>query len=99
MHPSQSFKHRGVSLYAHRCVQQHGPKTCLVAASSGNAGYAVACAAKELGVQSTIYLHIGVSESTVQLLESVDAKVVVVGHTYQEALGEAMKEVASNEYA
>lgn len=50
-------------------------------------------------MRSTIYLHVGVSESTVRLLESVDARVVVVGHTYQEALGEAMKEVAGDEHA
>ena len=72
---------------------------CLLAASSGNAGYAVAFVAKHLGVRSTIYLHVGVSENTVQLLESVDARVVVVGNTYQEALREAEKEAEADEHA
>lgn len=50
-------------------------------------------------MQSTIYLHVGVSESTVRLLESTGAKVVVAGETYQEALREAQREVVGNEHA
>ena len=34
-----------------------------------------------------------------QLLESVDARVVVVGNTYQEALREAEKEAEADEHA
>ncbi|KIJ17333.1 L-serine ammonia-lyase [Paxillus involutus ATCC 200175] len=62
-------------------------------ASSGNAGLAAAVAARKLGIRCTVYLPVVVAKDTQEMLRNQDAKVVLVGQIYSEAL-KAMHETA-----
>ncbi|KAG6844490.1 hypothetical protein H0H87_006564 [Tephrocybe sp. NHM501043] len=66
LHPSHSFKYRGLSLFAQRAIQTHGPNTHLIVASGGNAGLATACAAHALNLKCTVYLPTGAAQSTIE---------------------------------
>lgn len=68
----------------------------LVIASSGNAGLAAAWAANLLNVPCTIYLPRGVGQSTMEFMRKQNAKVVVVGDSYPEALQAAQQAVAAD---
>lgn len=70
-----------------------------VAASGGNAGLAVACAAHELGVRCTIYLPEGASENVLAFFKRQKANIKVKGKIYAEALKGAEEEVAADEKA
>ena len=54
--PSASFKIRGLGLAAERAVASGA--TRLVSSSGGNAGYAVACAGRAMGVPVTVVVPI-----------------------------------------
>ncbi|KAG6829843.1 hypothetical protein H0H92_003286 [Tricholoma furcatifolium] len=93
LHPSHSFKYRGLSLFARRARETHGPAVHLVAASGGNAGLAAACAANALNVKCTVYLPMGAAQSTLDILRRQGADVIVVGRFYAEALQAAQGHV------
>ncbi|QRV74808.1 cysteine synthase [Ceratobasidium sp. AG-Ba] len=88
LQPSQSFKYRGISLYAARAVKEHGPGVHLVTASGGNAGLALAWAGKALGVRTTIYIPKAAHEVKPALL-AAGAEVVIEGKDYAAALESA----------
>ncbi|EJU00253.1 tryptophan synthase beta subunit-like PLP-dependent enzyme [Dacryopinax primogenitus] len=95
LQPSQSFKYRGISLFAQNAIALHGRETHLVAASGGNAGLAVAYAARHLNVKCTIFIP-EAAKSVKPVLEREKAVVVVGGEAYVDALREAEKLVASS---
>ncbi|TFK72540.1 tryptophan synthase beta subunit-like PLP-dependent enzyme [Pluteus cervinus] len=93
LHPSCSFKYRGVSLFVERAKEKHGTDLHLVIASGGNAGLAAACAARVLNVRCTVYIPEGVAERTLFLLKQEGANVVVRGRVYAKALEAALENV------
>ncbi|KAJ7098139.1 tryptophan synthase beta subunit-like PLP-dependent enzyme [Mycena belliarum] len=99
VHPGMSFKSRGISFFAQRAKQVHGPSVHLVIASGGNAALAAACAARSLGVRCTVYIPDGASQTTLGLLERENAAVVVGGTCYAEALLAAKKVVEAGDNA
>ncbi|KAI5121014.1 hypothetical protein M0805_005960 [Coniferiporia weirii] len=86
LQPSQSFKYRGISLYAQHRKTVHGENTHLLIASGGNAGLAAACAANRLALRCTVYIPEGTSLQMLDLLRKEKARVVVTGRYYFEAL-------------
>ncbi|KAJ2930052.1 hypothetical protein H1R20_g7025, partial [Candolleomyces eurysporus] len=73
LHPSHSFKYRGISHFILQKQIEIGDHAHFVIASGGNA----------------VYIPEGVSQSTLQLLKSEEAEVVVVGAYYDAALAAA----------
>ena len=96
LQPSQSFKYRGMSLFAQDALRTHGADVHLVIASSGNAGIATACIANILGVRCTVFLPHGANQSTIDWLRREGAEVVVAGHYYLQALESAKKAAQSD---
>ncbi|KAJ7470532.1 tryptophan synthase beta subunit-like PLP-dependent enzyme [Mycena latifolia] len=99
VHPSLSFKYRGISLFVQRAKEAHGPSVHLVIASGGNAAFAAACAARSLDVRCTVYIPDGAAQTTLKLLRRENATVVVGGKHYAEALQAAKQMVAVEENA
>ncbi|KAG6861719.1 hypothetical protein C0995_012723 [Termitomyces sp. Mi166 len=99
LHPSHSFKYRGLSLFAQRATETHGPAVHLIVASGGNAGLAVACAANALNVKCSVYLPIGAAQNTLDTLRRQGAEVVVTGRFYAEALQAAQTQVDREPHA
>ncbi|KAG8766117.1 hypothetical protein FRC12_007075, partial [Ceratobasidium sp. 428] len=87
---SQSFKYRGISLFAVRAIKEHGSDVHLVAASSGNAGLALAWVGNALGVRVSIYIPTTAS-SAQGALRTAGAEVVIGGHDYGDALLSAQR--------
>ncbi|KAG5645816.1 hypothetical protein DXG03_005157 [Asterophora parasitica] len=94
LHPSHSFKYRGISLFVQRAKEAHGPSVHLIVASGGNAGLAAACAANALQARCSVYLPEGATQSTQDILRRQNAEVIVVGRFYAEALEAANAAVA-----
>jgi L-serine/L-threonine ammonia-lyase len=99
LQPSQSFKYRGLSLFAQQCKEEHGPNVHLIIASGGNAGLAVACAANVLNVRCTVYIPEGVSQRTLDFLTKERAGVVITGKYYVQALQRAEEALKCEENA
>ncbi|KAH0584238.1 L-serine dehydratase [Termitomyces sp. J132] len=99
LHPSHSFKYRGLSLFAQRALETHGHAVHLIVASGGNAGLAVACAANALNVKSSVYLPSGAAQSTLDILRRQGAEVIVTGRFYAEALQAAQAHVNREHHA
>lgn len=97
--PSQSFKYRGLSLFAQKCKENHGPNVHLIIASGGNAGIAAACAANVLDVRCTVYIPEGVSQRTLDFLKKEHAEVVITGKYYLQALNRAEEALKFGENA
>ncbi|KAJ3515560.1 hypothetical protein NLJ89_g1676 [Agrocybe chaxingu] len=95
LHPSFSFKYRGISFFIKKAKEQHGSSVHLAIASGGNAGLAAACAARSYGLRCTVFIPEGVAESTLALLRREKAEVIVVGKFYAEALKAAREMVAT----
>ncbi|KAF8352351.1 tryptophan synthase beta subunit-like PLP-dependent enzyme [Amanita rubescens] len=89
LHPSYSFKYRGVSRFVRQAKDEHGISLHAVIASGGNAGLAAACAARALGVKCTVCLPLGAAEQTLKFLRQQNAHVVVAGEIYSDALAVA----------
>jgi L-serine/L-threonine ammonia-lyase len=87
LQPSGSFKLRGVG-FACEEHKRNGAKR-FVAASGGNAGYAVAYAGRELGIPVTVVVPQTTSERAKSLIRGEEAEVVVHGASF----------IESNEYA
>lgn len=77
-----SFKARGM-LY--RLLANHVPDSGVIIASGGNAGIAVAAAAKALGVRCEVFLPEVSPEAKRARLRALGAEVVVAGSVYFEA--------------
>ncbi|KAF8633703.1 hypothetical protein AX17_004361 [Amanita inopinata Kibby_2008] len=99
LHPSHSFKYRGISHFVNRTKQKHGSSVHVVIASGGNAGLAAACAAHVLNVKCTVCIPVGVAEPTLRFLQQEAATVIVTGAIYSEALAAALKIVEQDEHA
>lgn len=99
LHPSHSFKYRGLSLFVQRTKEKHGPSVHLIVASGGNAGLAGACAANALGLRCTVYVPEGVAERTLDLFKGESAETVVIGKMYAEALAAAQKAIEAEDNA
>ncbi|KAG0051624.1 hypothetical protein BGZ83_003501 [Gryganskiella cystojenkinii] len=87
---------RGVGYMCQKAVQEHGPNTHLVCSSGGNAGLAVAYAARQLGVRVTIVVPLSCSEFMKQKMESEGATVEMEGEAWDEADKRARAIVASD---
>ncbi|CAE6529546.1 unnamed protein product [Rhizoctonia solani] len=98
LQPSQSFKYRGISLFAARAVKERGSDVLLVMASGGNAGLALAWAGKALGVGTKIYIPAPAHEIQ-PVLTAAGAEVVIGGNNYSEALASAEQLCSQNKYA
>ncbi|KAF9483774.1 tryptophan synthase beta subunit-like PLP-dependent enzyme [Pholiota conissans] len=94
LHPSHSFKYRGISYFVSDAKVKHGPSVHLVIASGGNAGLAAACSARSLGLKCTVFIPQGAAKSTTELLRREKAEVIVGGKQYSEALERAEALVA-----
>ena len=99
LQPSQSFKYRGISLLAQHLKNLNGNQAHLVIASGGNAGYAAACASKQLGLRRTVYLPEGATPYMLRLLRNEGAQVIIHGSYYYEALQEAERKAADDPFA
>ncbi|KJA27370.1 hypothetical protein HYPSUDRAFT_131092 [Hypholoma sublateritium FD-334 SS-4] len=89
LHPSYSFKYRGISYFVKKANAERGPSVHLVIASGGNAGLAAACAARSFGLKCTVFIPEGVAISTLKLLKEERAEVIVGGAQYSDALKDA----------
>ncbi|KAH9951361.1 tryptophan synthase beta subunit-like PLP-dependent enzyme [Amylocystis lapponica] len=85
LHPSQSYKFRGMSYFIQHALRTRGPAVRLVIASSGNAGLATACAAKALHLRCTVFLPAGASRGTLDFLRREGAQIVEDGRLYLDA--------------
>ncbi|KAF8627898.1 hypothetical protein AX15_004192 [Amanita polypyramis BW_CC] len=99
LHPSHSFKYRGVSHFVQRAKDKHSSSLHAIIASGGNAGLAAACAACALGVKCTVYLPLGAADTTLSFLLQQGARVVVTGAFYSETLAAAREAVEQDEHA
>ncbi|KAH8104507.1 tryptophan synthase beta subunit-like PLP-dependent enzyme [Cristinia sonorae] len=99
LQPSQSYKYRGMSHYVRLAVQSHGSSAHLVVASGGNAGLAVAAAAKALNARCTVYLPEGASQRVLRFFQTEGADVHIQGKFYAEALLAAAAAAESDPHA
>ncbi|CAB3646365.1 Phenylserine dehydratase [Paraburkholderia sediminicola] len=83
LQPSGSFKLRGVG-FACEEHKRRGARR-FVAASGGNAGYAVAYAGRELGIPVTVVVPQTTSERAKALIRGEEADVVVHGASFAES--------------
>ncbi|KAK7789463.1 hypothetical protein R5R35_005857 [Gryllus longicercus] len=87
---SGSFKIRGIGNLSAKCVE-NGCKS-LIGCSGGNAGIAVAHAAKLLNVSATVFVPETTSQRSIALMKSQGSQVIVKGANYNKALEEAIQE-------
>ena len=87
MQPGASFKMRGMGLAAERAVASGA--TRLVSSSGGNAGYAVGCAGRALGVPVTVVVPTTTAPRMRTLIGATGAEVRVAGTVWDEAHREA----------
>ena len=83
MQHAGSFKSRGAF---NRILQSTVPPSCVIAASGGNHGAAVAYAARRLGYPAEIFVPTISSPTKVKRLRDYGAQVTVIGRDYIEAL-------------
>ncbi|HEV7670515.1 MAG TPA: pyridoxal-phosphate dependent enzyme [Thermoanaerobaculia bacterium] len=95
LQPSGSFKLRGIGL---ACETYHarGAKR-FVCSSSGNAGLAVACAGRVLGVPVTVVVPETATERAKELLGQEGAEILVHGASWQEANELALSQVGPSD--
>ncbi|KAF9036707.1 tryptophan synthase beta subunit-like PLP-dependent enzyme [Panaeolus papilionaceus] len=89
LHPSYSFKFRGISHFVQAARRRIGPSVHVVIASGGNAGLAAACAAKVLGLKCSVFIPDGATSTTIKVLKQEDANVIIGGRFYLEAVSAA----------
>lgn len=88
---SGSFKARGA--FANLLLRK-APAAGVIAASGGNHGVAVACAAQRLGVPATIFLPDITSPAKVERIRGYGAELVISGSRYADALAASEAHVA-----
>lgn len=86
MQRTGSFKERGALNFLLCAV---GPLAHVVTASAGNHAQAVAMHAARLGIEATIFMPMGTSNSKVLATERFGAQVRLVGQNYDEAYAQA----------
>jgi len=89
LQPTFSFKLRG----AYNCIAQLEPRQRdggVVAASAGNHAQGVALAARELGVEATIFMPVTTPEIKVQAVRALGAHIVQTGDEYDQACAAAI---------
>lgn len=89
LQPTGSFKLRGTGLACARAVE-NGARH-LVASSGGNAGYAVAYAARKLGVAATVFVPATTTREMCERIMSEGADVRVAGSCWAEAHAVALE--------
>ena len=90
LQPTFSFKLRG----AYNCIRQMSEEQRargVFAASAGNHAQGVALAARELGVDATIYLPRTTPEIKVEAVAALGANIKLAGDDYDEACAQARK--------
>lgn len=95
--PVGSFKIRGIGLLCQRSVAEG--KRRFVSSSGGNAGFAVAHAARSLRVAATIVVPASTAVATRDLLASYGAEVIVHGAAWDDADAHARELAASADAA
>lgn len=94
LQPSGSFKLRGLGL---RCIQAAaGGTKGIVCASGGNAGYAAAYAARQLGLAATIIVPTSTSMEARNAIQTFGAEVHVEGSSFDDADAFARKWAADH---
>jgi threonine dehydratase len=88
LQPTHSFKVRGALNAISRLPQQRRARG-VVTASGGNHGLAIAYTAQTAGIPATVYLPRKSSPDRIQAIESLDAKVVLHGESWDESNAEA----------
>lgn len=83
-------------LFIQQAKQKHGKNLRVIAASSGNAALAAACASKVLFLDCTVFVTRDASEEVIEFLKREDAEVIVGGNLYSEALEKAKAAVTAN---
>ena len=83
-----SYKIRGASYRLFRLTPEERARG-VVAASAGNHAQGVAFAARELGIEATIFMPIGVALPKLEATREYGAKVELVGHAVDESLAAA----------
>ncbi len=83
-----SFKIRGASYRLAQLTPEERARG-VVAASAGNHAQGVALAARELGIESTIFMPLGVPLPKLEATQDYGARVELVGHTVDVALAAA----------
>jgi len=81
--PVGSFKIRGIGLLCQRSVA--AGKRRLVSSSGGNAGFAVAYAARHLQVGATVVVPVSTAARTCHLLRIYGAEIIIHGETWDDA--------------
>lgn len=95
LQPSGSFKMRGIGF---ACEEYHRRGACrFVSSSGGNAGLAVAYAARMLSVPATVVVPQSASARARELLRREGAEVVAHGASWQEANALALSLVGPND--
>lgn len=95
--PTSSFKIRGIGHLCQALVSTGHEH--LVASSGGNAGYAVAYAARRLNVSATVFVPKTTNAIYLKYLESEGAKVNIAGDVWDEAHQAAMNFVGETNAA
>jgi threonine dehydratase len=90
---SGSFKARGAFA---NLLLRNVPSVGVVAASGGNHGAAVACAASQLGVPATIFVPSITSPAKAERIREYGAALVIVGERYADALAASEAHIALN---
>jgi threonine dehydratase len=89
-----SFKARGAFT---NLLTRTIPPAGVVAASGGNHGVAVACAAQRLGIPATIFVPTVASPVKIARIRAYQADVIVIGDRYADALEESERFVAQSQ--
>src|SRR5262249_22278857 len=89
-----SFKARGAFT---NLLTREIPPAGVVAASGGNHGVAVACAAQRLGIPATIFVPTVASPVKIARIRGYQADVIVIGDRYADALEESERFVAQSQ--
>jgi len=79
--PIRSFKGRGAEFF----VSTLAPGSELITASAGNFGQAMGYACRKRGVALTVYASVQANPMKVERMRALGAKVVLVGHDFDEA--------------
>jgi threonine dehydratase len=84
LQPTHSFKVRG-AFNALMQLPDEQRKRGVVTASGGNHGLAVAYAARELGMQATVYLPESATEAKLAAIRMLDPEIVIHGEAWDDA--------------
>lgn len=96
--PLGNFKVLGGTVAALRALARNSTKPRrLICASDGNHGLAVAAAAREAGVEASIYLPISASDFRAARIEKVGGRILWVEGTYDDAVDAALAAAANDE--